>query len=58
MRYMRSHLHLVHLCNTPCRDPIDYVKKLLVDNNLATAEELKAVEKDIRNDVQLRYAHI
>lgn len=34
------------------RDPIDYVKKLLVDNQFATAEELKAVEKDIRNEVQ------
>lgn len=34
------------------RDPIDYVKKLLVDNNFYTADELKAVEKGIRDEVQ------
>lgn len=34
------------------RDPIEYVKKLLVDHSLATAEELKGVEKDIRAAVQ------
>jgi len=34
------------------RDPIEYVKKLLVDNGLASAEDLKAVEKDIRQSVQ------
>jgi pyruvate dehydrogenase E1 component alpha subunit len=34
------------------RDPIDYVKKLLLDHNFYTADELKAVEKDIRNEVQ------
>ena len=33
-------------------DPIEYVKKLLVDENLSTAEELKQIEKEIRNDVQ------
>lgn len=44
--------HIKHIYTH--RDPIDYVKKLLVDNEMATAEELKAIEKDIRNDVQLR----
>jgi pyruvate dehydrogenase E1 component alpha subunit len=34
------------------RDPIEYVKKLLIDENLATAEEVKQVEKQIRNEVQ------
>jgi pyruvate dehydrogenase E1 component alpha subunit len=34
------------------RDPIEYVKKLLVDHNLATADEIKQIEKDIRNSVQ------
>lgn len=34
------------------KDPIENVKKLLLDNGLATAEELKQVEKEIRNDVQ------
>ena len=34
------------------RDPIEYVKKLLMDNSFYTAEELKAVEKQIRNEVQ------
>ncbi len=34
------------------RDPIDYVKKLLTDNNFYTADELKAVEKEIRNEVK------
>lgn len=34
------------------RDPIDYVKKLLIDSNFYTADELKAVEKDLRNEVQ------
>jgi pyruvate dehydrogenase E1 component alpha subunit len=34
------------------RDPIDYVKKLLVDNGFYSAEELKAVEKGIRDEVQ------
>ena len=34
------------------RDPIEYVKKLLVDYSLCTAEELKQMEKDIRNSVQ------
>jgi len=34
------------------RDPIDYVKKLLTDNNLATAEEIKAVEKEVRSEVE------
>jgi len=34
------------------RDPIEYVKKLLIDMELSTAEELKAVEKEIRSEVQ------
>lgn len=34
------------------RDPIEYVKKILIDYQLATAEELKQVEKDIRASVQ------
>jgi pyruvate dehydrogenase E1 component alpha subunit len=34
------------------RDPIDYVKKLLTDNNFLSAEEIKNIEKDIRNSVQ------
>ena len=34
------------------RDPIDYVKKILVDYNLATVDELKQVEKDIRTHVE------
>lgn len=34
------------------RDPIEFVKKLLMDNNLATADELKVVEKEIRDEVQ------
>lgn len=33
------------------RDPIEYVKRLLTDHNLATAEEIKALEKDVRNEV-------
>lgn len=34
------------------RDPIEYVKKLLTDNNMITAEEIKNIEKEIRNSVQ------
>jgi pyruvate dehydrogenase E1 component alpha subunit len=34
------------------RDPIEYVKKLLTDFNLATAEEIKAVEKEVRSEVE------
>lgn len=34
------------------RDPIEYVKKLLVDFNFATADDLKSIEKDIRATVQ------
>ncbi len=34
------------------KDPLEYVKKLLVDHSLATAEELKSIEKDIRASVQ------
>ena len=35
------------------KDPIEYVKKLLIDNSLLTAEEVKQIEKEIRNEVQL-----
>lgn len=34
------------------RDPIEFVKNLLVDNGLAEAQELKEIEKDIRKEVQ------
>jgi pyruvate dehydrogenase E1 component alpha subunit len=34
------------------RDPIEYVKKLLLDYSLVTAEEVKDMEKTIRNSVQ------
>ncbi len=34
------------------RDPIEYVKKLLTDNQLLSAEEIKQIEKEIRNSVQ------
>ncbi|RYY71367.1 hypothetical protein EON63_21770 [archaeon] len=35
------------------RDPIEYVKKLLTDNNLVSAEDIKNIEKEIRNSVQV-----
>lgn len=35
------------------RDPIEFVKNLLVDNGLAEAQELKEIEKDIRKEVQV-----
>lgn len=35
------------------RDPIEFVKNLLVDNGLAEAQELKDIEKDIRKQVQV-----
>lgn len=34
------------------RDPIDYVKRLLVDHDMMTADEVKKMEKDIRGEVQ------
>jgi pyruvate dehydrogenase E1 component alpha subunit len=34
------------------RDPIEYVKKLLTDFNLLSADDIKQIEKDIRNSVQ------
>ncbi|KAJ0407927.1 hypothetical protein ATCC90586_006299 [Pythium insidiosum] len=33
------------------RDPIESVKKRLLDNNLATAEEIKEIEKEVRAEV-------
>lgn len=36
------------------RDPIEFVKNLLVDNGLAEVQELKEIEKDIRKEVQVR----
>ena len=36
------------------RDPIEYVKKLLTDNNMLSAEEIKNIEKEIRISVQVR----
>lgn len=33
------------------RDPIEYVKKLLVDNDCLSAEEVKKIEKEIRGEV-------
>lgn len=33
------------------KDPIEYVKRLMVDFNMATADDLKAIEKDLRADV-------
>jgi len=38
------------------RDPIDYVKKLLLDYSFATADELKQIEKDINKSVQASLA--
>lgn len=38
------------------RDPIDYVKKILTENSLATTEEIKAVEKEVRASVQASLA--
>ena len=41
------------------RDPIEYIKKLLLDHSLASADELKSVEKDIRASVQVcEYVYI
>ena len=34
------------------RDPIEYVKKLMIDNDVATVDECKDVEKEIRSSVQ------
>ena len=33
------------------RDPVERVRKVLLENDLATAEELKAMEKEIRGEV-------
>lgn len=33
------------------KDPIDYVKKLLIDNDFATTEEIKEIEKEVRGVV-------
>ncbi len=34
------------------RDPIEHVKRLLIDNGLAEAGELKAVEKEIKKEIE------
>ncbi len=34
------------------RDPIEYVKRLLMDYNFMTADEIKEVEKEVRKDVE------
>lgn len=34
------------------RDPIEHVKRLLIDNDLAEAGELKAIEKEIKKEVE------
>jgi len=34
------------------KDPIEYVKNVLIDNNMATADECKAMEKELRKDVE------
>jgi len=33
------------------RDPINFVKKTILDNNVASEESLKEIEKVIRNEV-------
>ncbi|GAB4815170.1 hypothetical protein N2152v2_002216 [Parachlorella kessleri] len=33
------------------RDPVEHVRKLLIDNKLAEAAELKAIEKDVKKQV-------
>ena len=33
------------------RDPIEHVKRLLIDNGLAEAGELKAMEKEIKKEI-------
>jgi len=38
--------------NRQTRDPIEYVKKLLVENSVMTADEVKDMEKTIRKQVQ------
>merc|ERR550514_2011062 len=33
------------------RDPIDHVKRLLTENDMCSADEIKAMEKEIRGEV-------
>lgn len=33
------------------RDPLEHVRKLLTDNNLASTSELKAIEKDVKKEI-------
>lgn len=35
------------------RDPIDKVKKIILDNKVATADELKKIEKDIKAEIDV-----
>ena len=34
-----------------CRDPIEYIKNLLLDNNLIEPSEIKKIEKDVKKNV-------
>ena len=38
------------------RDPIEYVKKVIVEHDLATQDELKGIEKELRGEVQAALA--
>ena len=40
------------------RDPIEHVKILLQEHNFATAQELKAIEKEVRTRSALACIHI
>jgi hypothetical protein len=50
------YLSLSLLCQRPefhilCRDPIEWVKKKLVDNSMLSADDVKEIEKEIRKEV-------
>jgi pyruvate dehydrogenase E1 component alpha subunit len=38
------------------KDPIEYVKKILMDHSFMTAEEIKDIEKEVRKDVEAALA--